>query len=82
MNVRIASGDKIDTWVVGGDGRYPGIEFLPKIIKMLIANGVKKVFVVGRELVAPTPAISNVIRKYKADGGFILSASHTPAGIN
>lgn len=82
LNVRIASGDKIDTWVVGGDGRYPGIEFLPKIIKMLIANGVKKVLVVGRELVAPTPAISNVIRKYKADGGFILSASHNPAGIN
>lgn len=82
LNVRIASGDKIDTWVVGGDGRFPGLEFLPKIIKILLANGVKKVLVVGRELVAPTPAISNIIIKYKADGGFILSASHNPAGIN
>ena len=80
--VRKNNGDIIDTWVVGGDGRYPGVEFLPKIIKILIANGVKKVFVVGKDLTAPTPAISHIIRKYKADGGFILSASHNPAGIN
>lgn len=82
LNVRIANGDNIDTWVIGGDGRYPGMEFLPRIIKILVANGVKKVIVVGKDLVAPTPAISNVIRKYKADGGFILSASHNPAGVN
>ena len=31
--VRKNNGDIIDTWVVGGDGRYPGVEFLPKIIK-------------------------------------------------
>lgn len=82
LNVRIENGDVLNSWVIGGDGRYPGLEFLPRIIKMLIANGVKKVLVVGRDLVAPTPAISHIIRKYKADGGFILSASHNPAGIN
>lgn len=82
ISVRKNNGDKIDTWVIGGDGRYPGIQFLPKIIKLLVANGVKKIFVVGKELVAPTPAISNIIRKYNADGGFILSASHNPGGEN
>ncbi len=82
LNVRIKNGDVLNSWVIGGDGRYPGVEVLPKIIKILIANGVKKVFVVGKDLTAPTPAISNIIRKYNADGGFILSASHNPAGIN
>ncbi len=82
INARTADGQMLNTWVVGGDGRYPGIQFLLKIIKILVANGVQKVLVVGRDLVAPTPAISHIIRKYKADGGFILSASHNPAGIN
>ena len=82
LNVRIKNGDVLNSWVIGGDGRYPGVEVLPKIIKILIANGVKKIFVVGKDLTAPTPAISNIIRKYNADGGFILSASHNPAGIN
>ena len=82
INVRLDDGDALNLWVVGGDGRYPGKQFLPKIIKILVANGVKKIIVVGRDLVAPTPAISHVIRKYKADGGFILSASHNPAGPN
>jgi len=29
-----------------------------------------------------TPAASNVIRKYKADGGILLTASHNPGGPN
>ena len=82
INVRIQNGDSLNLWVVGGDGRYPCKQFLPKIIKILVAHGVKKVIVVGRDVTAPTPAISHVIRKYNADGGFILSASHNPAGIN
>ena len=28
-----------------------------------------------------TPAVSCIIRKYKADAGIILSASHNPGGI-
>lgn len=82
INARTVDGTTLRTWVVGGDGRYPGMQFLPKIIKILVANGVEKILVVGRDLVAPTPAISHIIRKYKADGGFILSASHNPAGPN
>ena len=81
IDARLADGE-IKTWVVGGDGRYPSRQFLPKIIKILVANGVERVLVVGRDLVAPTPAISNIIRQYNADGGFILSASHNPAGPN
>ncbi|MDW2958605.1 MAG: alpha-D-glucose phosphate-specific phosphoglucomutase [Alphaproteobacteria bacterium] len=82
INVRVNNGDNLNLWVVGGDGRFPCKQFLPKIIKILIANGVKKVIVVGQDVVAPTPAISHIIRKYNADGGFILSASHNPAGLN
>jgi phosphoglucomutase len=29
-----------------------------------------------------TPAASCVIRKYKADGGILLTASHNPGGID
>ena len=82
IDVRMMDGQHIKTWVVGGDGRYPSRQFLPKIIKILVANGIERILVVGRDLVAPTPAISHIIRKYNADGGFILSASHNPAGIN
>lgn len=32
--------------------------------------------------VIPTPAISHLIKKYKADGGFVISASHNPSKYN
>jgi phosphoglucomutase len=82
MNVRKHLGHDLGTLVVGGDGRYPCAEFLPRIVRLLVANGVKKVLVVGSQdgLVATTPAISHIIRKYNTDGGFILSASHNPGG--
>ena len=80
INVWKAKGMAFETFVVAGDGRYPGLEFLPRIIKMLVANGVKKIMLVGRDLVAATPAVSHIIRKYGASGGFMLSASHNPGG--
>jgi phosphoglucomutase len=82
INVRKSLGEELSGMVIGGDGRYPGREFLPRIIKMLLANGVGKIIVAGRDLVATTPAVSHIIRKYKADGGFMLSASHNPGGID
>ncbi|MDR3126556.1 MAG: alpha-D-glucose phosphate-specific phosphoglucomutase [Rickettsiales bacterium] len=84
INVRKRLGHRLDSLVIGGDGRYPGAEFLPCIVRLLVANGVKKILVVGEpgSLAATTPAISHVIRKYGADGGFILSASHNPGGPN
>ncbi|MDR2770255.1 MAG: alpha-D-glucose phosphate-specific phosphoglucomutase [Rickettsiales bacterium] len=77
-----ASGMAAGTLVLGSDGRYPGREKLPSIIKVLLANDVKRIIIAGREFVATTPAVSNIIRKYGADGGFMLSASHNPAGID
>lgn len=32
--------------------------------------------------VIPTPAVSYLIKKYKADGGFVISASHNPSEYN
>ncbi|MDQ6998472.1 MAG: alpha-D-glucose phosphate-specific phosphoglucomutase [Mariprofundus sp.] len=67
------------TLVVGGDGRYYNREAIQIIIKMAAANGFAKVLV-GQGGILSTPAASCVIRKYKAFGGLILSASHNPAG--
>ena len=46
---------------------------------MAAANGFGKV-IVGQGGILSTPAASHVIRKYKAFGGLILSASHNPGG--
>ena len=67
------------TLVVGGDGRYYNRHAIQVILKMAAANGFGKVLV-GRGGILSTPAASCIIRKYKAFGGIILSASHNPAG--
>ncbi len=67
------------TLVIGGDGRYYSFEAIQTIIKIAAANGVKKLMI-GQKGFFSTPAVSAVIRKYKADGAIILSASHNPGG--
>lgn len=67
------------TLVLGGDGRYHNKAAIQTILKMAAANGFGRVLV-GRDGLMSTPAVSAVIRKYKAFGGIILSASHNPAG--
>ncbi|WP_158046718.1 alpha-D-glucose phosphate-specific phosphoglucomutase [Skermanella pratensis] len=67
------------TVVVGGDGRFYNAEAIQIIIKMAAANGIGRLLV-GRGGILSTPAASNVIRKHKAFGGIILSASHNPGG--
>jgi len=67
------------TLVIGGDGRYFSPETVQTILKIGSANGVKR-FIVGKDSILSTPAASNVIRKYKADGGILLTASHNPGG--
>lgn len=67
------------TLVIGGDGRYFNSEVIQKIIQIGCANGVKKL-IIGRNGLLSTPAASHVIRKYKATGGIILTASHNPGG--
>ena len=69
------------TLVIGGDGRFYNREVIAKAIRMAAANGVGKVMV-GKGGILSTPAASNVIRKYKALGGIVLSASHNPGGPN
>jgi len=65
--------------VVGGDGRYYNREAIATIIRMAAANGVARL-IVGRDGLLSTPAASAVIRKYRTQGGIILSASHNPGG--
>jgi phosphoglucomutase len=67
------------TLVVGGDGRYYNRHAVQVILRMAAANGFGKVMV-GRGGLLSTPAASCVIRKYRAFGGIVLSASHNPAG--
>jgi phosphoglucomutase len=67
------------TLVVGGDGRYFNRQAIQIILKMAAANGFGRVLV-GRGGILSTPATSCVIRKHRAFGGIILSASHNPGG--
>ena len=69
------------TLVIGGDGRYYNREVIQKAIRMAAAAGFGKVMV-GQGGILSTPAASNIIRKYQAFGGIILSASHNPGGPN
>ena len=65
--------------VLGGDGRYFNRQAIQIIIKMAAANGFGEV-IIGQGGLLSTPAASHIIRKYKALGGLILSASHNPGG--
>jgi len=67
------------TLVLGGDGRYLNRQAIQTIIKMSAANGVERLLI-GQGGLLSTPAASCVIRKHKAHGGFVLSASHNPGG--
>ena len=68
--------------VVGGDGRFFGIECVERIIKMSAANPHIKRLIVAQNGLMSTPAVSACIIKYKAFGGIILTASHNPGGPN
>uniref|UniRef100_A0A674N754 Phosphoglucomutase 1 n=1 Tax=Takifugu rubripes TaxID=31033 RepID=A0A674N754_TAKRU len=67
------------TMVVGGDGRFFNQTAIEVIVQMAAANGVGRL-IIGHHGIMSTPAISCVIRKYKAIGGIILTASHNPGG--
>ena len=67
------------TLVIGGDGRYYNCTVIQTAIRMAAANGYARVLV-GQGGILSTPAASHVIRKHKASGGLILSASHNPGG--
>ena len=69
------------TFVIGGDGRHYNTEAVQKIMRIAAANGARKL-IVGQNGILSTPAASHLIRKNQTDGGFILSASHNPGGID
>lgn len=65
--------------VLGGDGRYFNRSAIQTIIKIAAANGFGEL-IIGQGGLLSTPAASHLIRKNKAFGGLILSASHNPGG--
>lgn len=72
------------TLLIGGDGRYYNDTAIQTIIRMGVANGVKR-FWVGKDGLLSTPAVSAIIRErgpvwQKSFGAFILTASHNPGG--
>jgi len=67
------------TLVIGGDGRFHNRVVIQQAIRLAAGNGYGRVLV-GRGGILSTPAASNLIRKYGASGGLILSASHNPGG--
>ena len=83
----VSSGCKVQggVMVVGGDGRYFNKYSLQVVLAMAIANGVSEIWV-GQDGLLSTPAMSAVIRTRKGGfvpfGGFVLTASHNPAGVD
>ena len=69
------------TLVIGGDGRFYNREAIQIIIKMAVANGWGRLLVARGGLMS-TPAVSAVIRRRRALGGLVLSASHNAGGID
>jgi len=76
------------TLVVSGDGRFYNDKAIQIVIKMAAAMGVGRVWC-GTDGMLSTPATSAVIRTRARGlggmapfGGFILSASHNPGGID
>ncbi|XP_076870965.1 phosphoglucomutase-1 [Brachyhypopomus gauderio] len=67
------------TLVVGGDGRFFMKDAIQLIVQIAAANGIGRL-IIGQNGIMSTPAVSCVIRKTKAVGGIILTASHNPGG--
>ncbi|CAK7216740.1 Phosphoglucomutase-2 [Sporothrix bragantina] len=65
--------------VIGGDGRYWNPEVIQLIARIGAAYGVKKLLI-GQNGILSTPAASHIIRKRKATGGILLTASHNAGG--
>ncbi|KAL8439949.1 hypothetical protein Efla_004874 [Eimeria flavescens] len=72
------------TLLVAGDGRYFCEDAIKKIVAIAAGNGVGRVWI-AKNGMATTPACSAILRLREegvAFGGFILTASHNPGGID
>jgi phosphoglucomutase len=67
------------TLVLGGDGRYGNDRAVRTIIELAAGHGIGRL-IIGRGGLLSTPAASHLIRKNRAKGGIVLSASHNPGG--
>lgn len=75
----VLEGTDGQTLVLGGDGRFHNRVAVQTILRMAAAKGFGRVLV-GLGGILSTPAVSCVIRKHRACGGIVLSASHNPGG--
>lgn len=64
---------------IGYDSRIKSDYFSRESAEILAANGIK---VYIYEELEPTPCLSYAVRKLKASGGIIITASHNPAKYN
>ncbi len=64
--------------IIGQDSRLSGDMITAALTAGLTSHG-KEVWQIG---VCPTPAISYLIKKFKASGGFMITASHNPPKDN
>jgi phosphomannomutase/phosphoglucomutase len=69
---------KRGTLIVGHDARTSGPMLAKAVISGLTATGCTVLFV-G---MAPTPALQLAVKKHKADGAVIITASHNPPEFN
>lgn len=67
------------TLVLGGDGRYGNERAVETIIELAAGHGIGRL-IIGQNGLLSTPAASHLIRKSRAKGGIVLSASHNPGG--
>jgi len=70
--------DKELTFLVGTDTRVSKDTLKYALISGILSEGAN---VIDLDVI-PTPAISYLIKKYQADGGFVISASHNPSEYN
>ena len=75
---RVMKKDNGLTFLVGSDTRIS-----KDVLKNALVAGVlsEKANIIDLGVI-PTPAISYLIQKYHADGGFVISASHNPSEYN
>jgi len=66
------------TFLVGSDTRISKDVLKNALVSGVLSEGAN-IIDLG---VIPTPAISYLIQKYHADGGFVISASHNPSEYN
>ncbi|MCD6484206.1 MAG: hypothetical protein J7L47_03735, partial [Candidatus Odinarchaeota archaeon] len=64
--------------IVGRDNRFSSISYKMAFISGVTAGGVD---VIDVDL-APTPAVLHAIKEMNADGGAVITGSHTPEDIN